>query len=144
MKRLALVLALLLAATAASAQTSNFGGCNAARVTAGDCSDATHVFFLFSGPSVAMLDFRDTLAASGNWQATVPCEANRRVSEGVLQAAGVAEDSCTLGVDTANPQGQNQAAMNHLAYNLRRWQQRAATVPESVPAQEEIGSVDIP
>jgi hypothetical protein len=142
MKRLAFLL--LLAATAAGAQTSNFGGCNAARVTAGDCSDATHVFFLFSGPSAAMLDFRDTLSASGNWQATIPCEPVRRVSEGVLQAAGVAEDGCVLESSVANPQSENQAAMNHLAFNLRRWQQRATTVPEQVPAETQIGKTSIP
>ena len=144
MKLFLCLVLVVLVASVAGAQTSNFGGCNAARVTAGDCNDATHVFFLFSGPSTPMLAFRDTLSASGGWLATVPCEANRVVSEGVLLSAGVAEDGCTLGVDTANPQGQNQAAMNHLAYNLRRWQQRSATIAEQVPAQEPIGDVDIP
>ena len=143
MKRL-LIPCLLLIAGAAGAQTSNFGSCNTSRVTAGDCTDATHVFFLFSGPSAAMLDFRDTLNEAGGWEATVPCEAVRRIEEGVLLAAGVAEDGCTLGVDTANPQGQNQAAMNHLAFHLRRWQRRAATVPEQVPAESEIGDTTVP
>lgn len=142
MKKL-FILPLLLAAPLA-AQTSNFGSCNTQRVSAGDCSDEAHVFFLLSGPSTAMLAFRDTLTESGGWLATVPCEANRRTGEGVLLAAGVAEDGCTLGVDTANPQEQNQAAMNHLSFHLRRWQQRETTIPPSVPPQEEIGSTEIP
>lgn len=148
MNRRILFLGLALATfvATASAQTSISGGCNAARVSAGDCTDATHVFFLFSGPSVAMLDFRDTLTSSeeGDWQATVPCEAVRRLRSGVLQAAGVVEDTCTLGATVTNPQGRNSAAMNYLAVSLRRWQQRRTTPAPVVPTETTIGAVSVP
>lgn len=104
----ALALSLALAPAWASNRT-----CNTDLVVDGACVDSTSILLHYEASIAGWSAIVDAFAADQNWQPELICAPSRQFEpllngqpSNILSAAGVAEDGCTSGQVTSNPQSQ--------------------------------------
>jgi hypothetical protein len=98
--------------------------CTGPMVTGGLCQAPTDALLSYSIPAGAQADFMDAYAAAANYQAEVPCGAERLVDDsGIVVQAGPGQSTCaaeTAGELVANPQTRAAAVDRYIRAELVR------------------------
>lgn len=117
-----IVLLLTLTALLTTPASAGVIACTPALEAEEVCVAGQYVVSLIVGD---LADLERLIAAEAeriNYQATIPCRAERAVEDsGILRAAGVGEGACAaelVGTEVANPQPPGEAVSNELATTL--------------------------